>query len=369
MQKTYLDLLAEQDTEARADYVNPKDLLVEHNVFDQEVNGDDHHEDELEDQEDFQKFGGSHQQASALGELTPTKATHTTSVEYDKAVQIHVVSVDSRFRTNRLDSTHSFLYKLNTQIKNVVSVRVSSIEIPNTWYGFSNYRGNTTFSVTIISGSTAQITLPQGNYSLDVGLDNNIQDALTTLLNNALPGYGFTVSYSTISSLISIQANGVFNLDFSDGPFAGRFDNWGLGYSLGFRDNQFPDFATTGKRVTNYSSNHTSQALPDILGGNYIFLSLNPDWRIVEHNHPDHSNLSAFAKIIVDVNKNDIIYDNGSNLLTKTYTLKQPTNISSFKVSLYDEYGQFLILKGGEVSLTLEVTEVVNSALYESLRN
>jgi hypothetical protein len=79
--------------------------------------------------------------------------------------------------------------------------------------------------------------------------------------------------------------------------------------------------------------------------------------------------LAAFAKIIVDVNKNDIIYDNGSNLLTKTFTLKQPTNISSFKVSLYDEYGQFLILKGGEVSMTLEVTEVVHSALYESLRN
>jgi hypothetical protein len=41
----------------------------------------------------------------------------------------------------------------------------------------------------------------------------------------------------------------------------------------------------------------------------------------------------------------------------------------SFKVSLYDEYGQYLILKGGEVSITLEVTEVINSALYESLRN
>jgi hypothetical protein len=369
MQKTYLDLLAEQDTEARADYVNPKDLLVEHNVFDQEVNGDDHHEDELEDQEDFRTFGGSHQQASALGELSPTKATHTTSIEYDKAVQIHVVSVDSRFRTNRLDGTYSFLYKLDTQIKNVVSVRVSSIEIPNTWYAFSTYRGNTMFTVTIIGGPSARITLPQGNYSLDPGLDNNLQDALTSVLNTALPPYTFTVTYNTISSLLSIQSTASFRLDFSEGPFAGRFDNWGLGYSLGFRDNQFPEFATTGKRVTSYSTTQTAYALPDILGGNYIFLSLNPDWRIVEHNHPDHSNLAAFAKIIVDVNKNDIIYDNGSNLLTKTYTLKQPTNISSFKVSLYDEYGQFLILKGGEVSMTLEVTEVVHSALYESLRN
>jgi hypothetical protein len=169
--------------------------------------------------------------------------------------------------------------------------------------------------------------------------------------------------------MLTISANMSFNLDFSGGPFAGRFDNWGLGYSLGFRDEQFPEFSTKGQRVTAYSTSQTSTALPDIQGSNYIFLSLNPDWRIVEHNHPDHSNLAAFAKIIVDVNKNDVIYDNGSNLITKMYTLKQPTDISSFKVSLYDEYGQYLILKGGEVSMTLEVTEVINSALYESLRN
>jgi hypothetical protein len=54
----------------------------------------------------------------------------------------------------------------------------------------------------------------------------------------------------------------------------------------------------------------TASVLPDVLGPNYIFLSLNPDWRTVEHSHPDHSNAAAFAKIVVDVNKNDIIYDN-----------------------------------------------------------
>lgn len=369
-EKTYLQILAEHDTEAREEFqINAKDLFVEHNTYEQEVDGDDHHEDEIEHQEDFQKFGGSHQEAAQLGPLAPTKATHTTSVEYDKAVKIHVISVDSRFRTNRIDTTFNFLYRLVTKIKNVVSVRVASIEIPNTWYTFSTYRGNTTFVVTINSGPSATITLPQGNYSLDTNLDNCLQTALETALNTILPGNVFLVKLNTVSGMLTISARVSFRLIFSGGPFAGRFDNWGLGYSLGFRDEQFPEFLTTRERATPYSTSQTATALPDILGSNYIFLSLNPDWRIVEHNHPDHSNLAAFAKIVVDVNKNDVIYDNGSNLITKMYTLSQPTDISSFKVSLYDEYGQYLILKGGEVSMTLEVTEVINSTLYESLRN
>lgn len=364
-EKTYLQILAEHDTEARQEFqINAKDLFVEHNTYEQEVDGDDHHEDEIERQEDFQKFGGSHQEAAQLGALAPTKATHTTSVEYDKAVKIHVISVDSRFRTNRIDTAFNFLYKLVTKIKNVVSVRVASIEIPNTWYTFSTYRGNTTFGVTINSGPSATITLPQGNYSLDT-----LQTALQTALNTALPVFGFVVSVNPITGMLTISSGRSFNLDFSGGPFEGRFDNWGLGYSLGFRDEQFPNFLTTRERTTSYSTSQTGIALPDIQGSNYMFLSLNPDWRIVEHNHPDHSNLAAFAKIVVNVKKNDVIFDNGSNLITKMYTLSQPTDISSFKVSLYDEYGQYLILKGGEVSMTLEVTEVLNSALYESLRN
>jgi hypothetical protein len=196
-----------------------------------------------------------------------------------------------------------------------------------------------------------------------------LRTTLQNSLNTALPVFGFTVTINPISGMLTISSGRSFLLDFSQGPFAGRFDNWGIGYSLGFRDEQFPAFSTTRQRITGYANSFTSVALPDILGSNYMFLSLNPDWRIVEHNHPDHSNLAAFAKIVVDVNKNDVIYDNGSNLITKMYTLSQPTDISSFKVSLYDEYGQYLILKGGEVSITLEVTEVINSALYESLRN
>jgi hypothetical protein len=119
---------------------------------------------------------------------------------------------------------------------------------------------------------------------------------------------------------------------------------------------------------TDYAYAQVATSIIDVLDSNYVFLSLNPDWRVVEHNQPDSTQTSAFAKVIVDVPKNDIVYDSGSNTITKQYFLRQPTNIATFNVSIVDEYEQYIQLEGGNISLTLEVTEVLHSSLYESMR-
>ena len=101
MEKTYLELLAENDEEARKEFPeNAKDLLTANFVeYDDQVDGHDNHPDELVDQHEFQKPQGSHQLASLMPE--PVKDVHktTTSVRYDKDVKIHVISIDSRFTT------------------------------------------------------------------------------------------------------------------------------------------------------------------------------------------------------------------------------------------------------------------------------
>jgi hypothetical protein len=155
----------------------------------------------------------------------------------------------------------------------------------------------------------------------------------------------------------SINGTANFFINFKDSIFSNRDTNWGLGYNLGFRNYETP----TGM-------SQTADYLPDVVDSNYVFLSLNPDWRVVEHNQPDSTQTSAFAKIIIDVPKNDIVYDNGGNTITKTYYLRQPTNISVFNVSILDEYEQYIQLEGGNISLTLEVTEVLHSSLYETMR-
>ena len=377
MEKTYLELLAENDEEARKDFEpNAKELFIEHNEYDDiEAHGKEH--DELEDQEAFQKYGGSHQQASKLGELPPTKSTHTNSIDYDKSVFVHVISIDSRFRTNLIDNPSNFYLKLLSPIKNVVSIRLSSLEIPNTCYTFSNIRGNNFFDVAIgnpsnIIGDPATLTvgrivIPEGNYTLDVNQPANcIQTILASKLNAAFTLLTFTVVLDPISNLITISCVDKtvppkkikFQLDFSQGIFSSRDFNYGLGYNLGFRS-----------KKTLFEDSHTGNELPDVIDSNYIFLNLNPDWKVVNHRNPDKTVSSSFAKVIVDVPKNDTVYDNGSNTITKRYYLKQPTNVAVIPVSITDEYNQLIYLMGGSVSLTLELTEVLDFALYESLRN
>jgi len=71
----------------------------------------------------------------------------------------------------------------------------------------------------------------------------------------------------------------------------------------------------------------------------------------------------------IDVPKNDVIYDDGSNTVTKEYTLSQPTDIHSFPVRLTDQYEERIDLVGANISFTLELKEVMNPAVYEYVRH
>lgn len=398
--KTYLELLAENDEEARRDFApNAKDLLTASYVeYDDQVDGHDAHPDELEDQHEFQRPQGSHQAAALLPEQP--KGLHKTSVDinYDKSVQVHVISIDSRFRTDQGSNPSNFLFRLLTPIKNVISVRLSSLEIPNTWYTFSEIRGNTSMVITIppantlLGTITGRVVITEGNYTANTLAPNDILIELFTQLNNTFSSNSFSVYFNPISGKLTISCftknnpptggytylnqpkpipdpnipvvvgSGYetpvpFSISFGDGIYSTRDDNWGLGYNLGYRIQQ-----------TDVATFQTAESIIDVVDSNYVFLSLNPDWRVVEHNQPDSSQTAAFAKVIVDAGKNEIVYDNGANTITKQYFLKQPTNISAFTVAITDEYDQYVQLEGGNVSMTLEVTEVIHSSLYEAMR-
>ena len=55
--------------------------------------------------------------------------------------------------------------------------------------------------------------------------------------------------------------------------------------------------------------------------------------------------------------------------LTKEYFFNQPTDISNIPVTVTDPYGQILDLNGMDFSFTLELKEITNSSVYESMRS
>lgn len=353
--KTYLEILAEQDGEQKFD-PNAKDLLVQNvHEYEHSVDGEDHHPDELEDQDAFQKPQGSHQQASHVPITDKHEDKTKLSVRYDKDVFTQLINIDSRFRTDPLQSSTNFLYKLKRPIKNVISVRMSSIEIPNTSYTFSLYRGNTSMSFVYPAGSGTKytITIPDGNYS---PLD--ILPIISQKLNTCISGVVFNVSTSISTGKTTITSTQFVDFIFNVGAFSSRLTTFGLGSNLGFRN---PNYLAT-KSIT-------SEGIINTADDNYVFLSLDPDWKVVIHETTDKTQLFSFAKIIMDVPKFSVLFDNGANTLTKEYWLKQPTNIVSIPIRLSDAFDQDLDLTGMDFSFSLEVKEVLNAALYETMRS
>jgi len=403
-----MDLPSYQQILAEVYEDNAKNILVHQGEYDdEEIAGDDKHPDEIVDQHEFQEFKGSRQIVEVPTNIPKHVDGTKHSITYERDVKLRVINIDSRFRTipstvyplqtkqyifengvpvfytsnlpdvrssdilqlNTLSTNTptNFLYKLTTPIKNVISVRVSSVEIPNTFYAFSKAHGNLSVRICYPSGQTSKYfvaTIEEGNYIVDTTanlLPSNLILALENALNENPFRLTFNVNFDLISSTLTITTSiGNFDLDFlSDSIFASRVSDWGLGYNLGFSKT----VSYTGQ------SSYTGTSVVNAIGGNYLFLNLDPDWRVLTHTNYDTAQINSFAKIVVRQPKNTVIYDNGMNLLTKEYVFDKPTTVRSFRVRLTDLYDEDIDLVGQEMSFTLELKEIMSHTMYNHYVN
>ena len=113
----------------------------------------------------------------------------------------------------------------------------------------------------------------------------------------------------------------------------------------------------------------TSTSLIDTIDNNYIFVTLNPDWKVTTNQTKDRVLHHSFTKVIIDVPKGSVLYDNGANTLTKEYWFRQPTDIYIIPVRVSDPYDQTIDLVGMDFSFSLEMKEITNATLHESIRS
>lgn len=334
---------------------------------------------ELENQEEFQKFIPRHD-LSTLTKAHTEADKHTTSVQYNRQTQKRLINIDSRFRIPYNDPTglketlsfinttsSNFVFRLREPIKNVISVRLSSIEIPNSFYTFSSTRGNISFEMTY-NNITELIQINPGNWTSgnnteETSILYQIQTAINEKFNTTLfrveyinPSTGkIRITNSTFSTTTP-ETSSPFTINFRVNN--SRAADFGLGYNLGFRQSAYFNTNTIN-----------AEAILNTIDTNYLFLTLDSDWKVIEHETPDRTQLYSFAKVVIDQPKFSTVYDNGQNTLTKEYFLKQPTNIHTIPVRISDPYDQDIELNGLDFSFTLELTEVLNSGLYESMRS
>lgn len=302
-----------------------------------------------------------------------------------------LLNIDSRFRNNIMDSTADFSFRLPHTYRNVIRVKVSSIEIPNSYYVFTSKKKNTSFTVKTadLSGTprVLLVKIPDGNYAITELIDI-IQQQFDECFRDPY-GIYLSITLDMNSVKVTITHNGLSQFPLCAGvPCEPQFPAnpmtiWfcpegeapepsernfglGLGYYLGFRNRSYSVKCHIPKNLIDIYT-LTGEACADVVGDNYMFLAMN-DLHAVEHKTRENY-VQVLAKIIVREDKNAIIYDDGSTLLSNEVIFPSPTDISTLQVSLLDPYNSVIDLNGLNFSFTIEITEVMNTKLYDFYRN
>ena len=267
------------------------------------------------------------------------------------------LNLNSCFRHNYYSSNPcDFQYMLPVEIKNVVSLRLASIEIPNTWYLFSAAKKNNIFYIEINNSGVIteyQIIIPDGNYD-DV--------SLTGYLN-------------TTYFYLSGNTDDLSNIQFSILPynFKSNFEIVGIHpdkfcitvmFLKDLNQNMMNTFGwTIGFRLANYkniTSGIYSEGLFDGGGDRYIYMSVDD----YQYNN-NTLNIVCFDKSILDKNiiakipmingKLSLIIDDNTSLLTKTRKYNGPVNIRNLNIKILDQFGSIIDLNNMDFSFTFEL--------------
>ena len=121
----------------------------------------------------------------------------------------HIINVDSRFRDTPWSpesSASDFFYTLLTPVRNVLRVRITSVEFPNNYKFFAEGRRNVTLRLLWLSGTTTMsvdVTLENGNYSA-----GDMIDALTEAIEASDFPYQMKVTFSEITGKFTFDVSG-----------------------------------------------------------------------------------------------------------------------------------------------------------------
>ena len=288
------------------------------------------------------------------------------------------INLDTRFRPNYYTSSSTdFSLTLPVRIKNAVSMRIASIEIPISWYVVAKYWGNSFFKIewgdngdgTFDNDYT--VTIPDGNYELFWQAATEATDLASTINT-------FMHSYTGPNSAILQYI--VFNVDRTSGRsgFAWKsgspYSTQNFKISFSIDENGNSDFSTIlqfrlgwllGFRVGFYEGpSIVSEGICYMKGPRYAFISIN-DF----NNSVSNYFISAFSSsllqkdIIARINLTYIqqqqgVYQTGQDDGLSTQINRQrsyfgPVDIERLEIKLLDEFGRVIDLNNMDWSMAL----------------
>lgn len=310
------------------------------------------------------------QPPTPYGQSSPSEFYQGTINPLNKRILRQNINIDTRFRENYYTSQSSnFHLDLPIRLTQVVSLQLSALEMPSTFYAVSKVFGNNFFVISLPESLNKEpliITIPDGNYTYI---------ALQTYINNFLAAATTPVEYQTIQFLVDVNTPGgtgsggsgkmvvgstTGTLEFSLNFQTDRYGNddkqtplpLKLGWLMGFREGYYENNVT-----------YVSEGLVDLLGPRYIYLAVD-DY----NNNVSDGFYGAFTSSIL--NKNilaritlqgsvfNVINQNNLLLVTTSRQYFGPVDIQKLQIQLLDEYGRILDLNNMDYSFCLSFQTV-----------
>lgn len=323
------------------------------------------------------------------------------------------ICFNTLFRPNYINTQASNVkWNLPYKIDNVISMRLSDIQLPIQNYMISSTKKNNIFNVQLFNmisyTNSSNVVLPNGNYNTSVDViipdGNYTSSTITTVLNNLFTslknGLEYLYAYvNTETSHLIIRAKDVNDaVDLSVFPFNSSNPNYSPNfyYTLNFNltnnllyniDNKLNLGFLLGFSKTTYTMNSSNQYIynsgePDSITlsviiyyayceGEMTYGSIIADYLYLyvdDYNNNYYNTITALtpsnsyfennilAKININVNFNQTLFGNGSDLILKNREYFGPVNIEKLHIMLLDMYGKPYNLLNNNYSFALEFT-------------
>ena len=285
------------------------------------------------------------------------------------------INIDTRFRDNYYTTqATNFHLDLPLRLTQVVSLQLSALEMPTSFYAVSGVFGNNFFVLQIDGSEPLIVTIPDGNYS-PLTLQKYINNFISTQTINTDLNYTKIQFLSDINTPNGSGSGGSGKMVVAyDTPLSTTPPNFSINFQTdryGNEDRQTPLPLKLGWlmgfREGYYENNvaYVSEGVIDLTGPKYIYLVVD-DF----NNSVNDGFYGAFTSSILNKNILARISLQGSvfstftqnNLLLVTTSRQYfgPVDIQKIQVQLLDEYGRILNLNNMDYSFCLTFQTIYN---------
>jgi len=311
------------------------------------------------------------------------------------------ICFDTRFRNNyEYTNSNDILWNLPSPLKNVVSMKLVSIQLPIQYYMFSSANKNNRFKIKLynmadFSDNEMDIIIPDGNYL--AGEFQTVMNSIFTNLGNGLQYLFFDINEYTSHSIIRAKdindntyetlhcpydttsifysPDFYFELDFMENPqYYNTILYLNAGWTMGFnkrkytitKNNIFVDYANPPGTVSNTMCIYKSYLESEMSYGSsvyhYAFLSVNDFinnyssniYAITDNNNYLQNNI--LAKFNITTSHNTTLMDDLTGSITNIRPYFGPVSIEKLHIQLINMYGRPIDILNNNYSFSIEFT-------------